>query len=96
MLAQRLVAEIVASARADGAIPYLILFNDRGYEDHLYQALNPALAGNDIPYYSTHRNFLAANLANFLSDGHFKPEINIEMAKEIYQQLTKLVDQNPT
>ena len=95
-LAQRLVAGFAESVRADGAIPYLILFNDRGYDDHLYQALKPILASKNVPYYSTHQDFPATNLANFVSDGHFKPEINSEMAKEIYRQLTKLIDQNPT
>lgn len=91
-LAQRLVSEFADRVRSDGAIPYLILFNDRGYDDHLYQVLKPILTGKDIPYYSTHRRFAATNLANFISDGHFKPVIDIEIAKEVHRQLTILLN----
>ena len=50
-LAQALVARFADSVRADGAIPYVILFNDRGYDDHLHQVLEPVLIQKDIAYY---------------------------------------------
>jgi len=53
-LAQALVSEFAARVRADGAIPYLRLFNDRGYDDHLYQLLKPVQVLDAISYYSTH------------------------------------------
>jgi hypothetical protein len=92
-LAQGVVAEFADSVRSSGAIPYVILFNDRGYDDHLFQALKPVLASKDIPYYSAHQRFPATNLANFIPDGHFKPEIDIEMTKEIHQHLEKIIEQ---
>ena len=92
-LAQALVARFADSVRADDAIPYVILFNDRGYDDHLHQVLEPVLIQKDIAYYSTHLSFPASNLANFIADGHFTREIDAQIANSVYQHLQQVVNQ---
>lgn len=93
-LARGLVSEFADSVRADGAIPYVMLFNDRGYSDHLYQVLKPVLASKDIDYYSTHQKYPASNLDNFIADGHFKPEIDVEITIDVHQHLERIKDSN--
>ena len=92
-LAQRLVSDFVDNVRSDGAIPYLLLFHDRGYNDHLYEALKPVLTSKDIPFYSTHEIFPATNLANFIPDGHFTQAIDVEIAREVQRQLQEIMGQ---
>jgi hypothetical protein len=93
-VAQRLVSDFVDNVRSDGAIPYLLLFNDRGYDDHLYQMLKSVLNNKDIPYYSTHQRFPATNLANFIPDGHFTPVIDVEIARDVQRQLQEIMGQD--
>ncbi len=76
-----LVVEFAQSVRRDGKVPMLLLFNDRGYSDHLYRCLAEPIAANDIPYLSTHTVCSADDPNNFVSDGHFKPEVNIRIAR---------------
>ena len=85
-----LVKDFAMKARYDGAIPYVILFNNLGYSDHLFQVISPVLDEENIPYYSTHEKFSAENQGYFISDGHFKPEIDEQMARSIMDQLSTL------
>jgi hypothetical protein len=91
-VARKLVSDFVDSVRADKANPYLILFNDRLYHDHLYAALEPVLTSKKIPHYSTHHRFPATDLSNFIPDGHFTPEIDRSVAASVYQDLMTVID----
>ena len=86
-VARALIADFVDKVRSDKAIPYVILFNDRFYENHLYQSLESVLNRKKIPYYSTHHSFPATELSNFIADGHFKPEIDIAIATEVHEEI---------
>jgi hypothetical protein len=77
-----MVAEFAATARADGKRPLVILFNDRGFDDHLYKLLQPTLEANQIPYVSTHEIAPATDGTNFISDGHFTPAANQKIAEK--------------
>jgi hypothetical protein len=77
-----MVREFAASARADGKRPLVILFNDRGFDDHLYQLLQPTLTASQIPYISTHDIAPATDGTNFSSDGHFTQAANQKIAEK--------------
>ena len=78
-----IVADFAADANKDGKMPIVLLLNDRGYDDHLFQALSGTLKSAAIPYVSTHNIAPATNLANFLPDGHFVKSANKEIAKAV-------------
>lgn len=84
---QGIVTEFAATAKADGKMPIVLLLNDRGYEDHLFQALKPTLENASIPYLSTHNIAPATDIRNFVSDGHFTKSAN----KSIAEALLKLI-----
>lgn len=81
--ASRIVQAFAEAARADGRLPVVLLFNNRGYSDHLYRALRATLEAHDIPYLSTHEFAPAEDLGNFLPDGHFVAEVDAEMAARL-------------
>jgi len=89
-VAQKIVSEFAYKAREDGVIPFIVLFNNRGYGDHLFSMLNPVLTELKIPYYSTHKDFSATQLSNFLPDGHFKPKVDRLIALDVLGLLEKL------
>ncbi len=89
-VARTLVSKFAAEVREDGAFPYVILFNDRGFGSHLYEMLEPVLFNDKIAHYSTHSRFPAAQLSNFISDGHFTPEVDTEIARAVLRGLTAI------
>jgi hypothetical protein len=74
------IAEFDKTAKADGKLPVVLLFNTKGYSDHLYQALQKTLQKNAIPYISTHAIAPARDLINFVGDGHFTEAANHRIA----------------
>jgi hypothetical protein len=88
--AEALVRNFAEAVRADERLPIVVLFNDRGYEDHLYRALEPVLRDGKIPYVSTHSIAPAKDLRNFVPDGHFTRQAELRIAQEL---LTVLRDQ---
>ena len=89
-VSQRLVSDFAKQVRKDGAIPFVILFNNRDFGDHLYVMLKPTLELNSIPYYSTHRDFPAEDLSNFIPDGHFTPAVDDKIAQSILKAISSL------
>jgi hypothetical protein len=77
--------EFSATAKADGKLPIVLIINDRGYDDHLFQALKPTMENNSIPYVSTHNIAPATDLKNFIGDGHFVPSANKLIAKSVLE-----------
>jgi hypothetical protein len=88
-VAEALLAEFAESARRDGKRPYVLLLNDRGFEDHLHRALGPRLAQRGIPYFSTHELAPPKQARVFLPDGHFLPEIDRALAAAFLEQLRR-------
>jgi hypothetical protein len=84
-----MVADFANTARADGKIPVVILFNDRGFADHLDQLLVPTLTIAQIPYVSTDPIAPASDPNNFVGDGHFTPAAN----RQISEQVTRVIQQ---
>jgi hypothetical protein len=85
-----IVTDFAATAQSDGKLPIVLLINDRGYEDHLYQALKPTLKSAAIPYVSTHNVAPATDIRNFVGDGHFTDSTN----KLIAQSVLKLINEH--
>ena len=80
-----MVTDFALTALKDGKLPIVLLFNDRGYDDHLFRALEPTLKSAAIPYVSTHNISPATNLANFIPDGHFVKSVDREIAKAVFK-----------
>jgi hypothetical protein len=82
-----MVADFAATAKADGKRPIVLVLNDRGYEDHLFQALKPTLESASIPYVSTHNIAPATDIRNFVGDGHFTESANKLIAEAVLKLL---------
>ena len=89
-ISQAIIHRFAEQTRDDGATPIVILFNNRGYHDHLHSILKPVLEKNNIPYYSTHEKYPASQLSNFISDGHFTQAIDESIAKSVYKIIAEL------
>ena len=83
-----MVKEFTQTAKADGKFPIVLVINNRGYDNHLFKAIESTLSKDSIPYISTHEIVPASDMTNFVSDGHFTPEAN----QKIAQQVIKLIE----
>jgi len=88
-VARALLLEFGRTAVADGRLPIVLLFDDRGYPAHLDAALARTLDEAHIAYVSSDPIAPASDLNNFIPNGHFTPEIDAQMARlwleRIYQ-----------
>ncbi len=80
-----MVTDFALTAVKEHKLPIVLLFNDRGYDDHLFQALEPTLKSAAIPYVSTHNIAPASNLANFIPDGHFVKSVDQQIAQAVFK-----------
>lgn len=80
---QFMIQDFATQVRQQGRLPLLLLFNNQGYSDHLYQALAPIIQAIDIPTMSTHTLASATDPRNFVEDGHFTPKANKLFATEV-------------
>lgn len=87
-----IVKEFAVTAKQDGKLPIVLLFNDRGYEDHLYQLLRQTLEENSIPFVSTHNIVPATDIGNFLGDGHFTKNANKLIAAEVLKLINQRLE----
>ena len=86
-----LIGEFNKTAKADGKLPVVLLFNTKGYNDHLYQALRQTLGQNAIPYVSTHAIAPASDLSNFVGDGHFTEVANHKIARALLKLINEKI-----
>ena len=87
-----MVTEFATTAKRDGKLPIVLLINNLGYEDHLFQVLKPTLENSSIPFVSTHNIAPATDKKNFIADGHFTKSVDKLIAKD----LLKLLDEHFT
>lgn len=87
-----ILREFAASVRGDGRLPVLLLIHDRGYADHLYRAFRPAIEATGVDFVSTHEIAPAANLANFVRDGHFTKENDRAIGRALGQRILDRLD----
>jgi hypothetical protein len=88
-----MVTEFAKSARQAGKLPIVLLFNDRGFSDHLFQALRPVLAAESIPYVSTHDLASPVDTRNFVGDGHFIDSANKKFAQAALEIINQQIPQ---
>ncbi|HEY9626393.1 MAG TPA: hypothetical protein V6C84_03755 [Coleofasciculaceae cyanobacterium] len=92
---EKMVQEFATTARQDGKLPIVLLFNDRGYDDHLYRLLQPTLKQNQIPFVSTHEIAPATDGTNFVGDGHFTEAIDRQIAQKVLGLINEKRDRTP-
>ncbi len=90
-VARALLVEFGREVRADGRIPFVVLFEDRGYAGSLVDALGTTLAANAIPYVSSGTAAPASDLGNFVADGHFTAAANGRIAEAFVAELRTAV-----
>jgi hypothetical protein len=93
-VANALVADFVTDVKARGQIPYVLLIQDKGYKDHLALAFEAKLKQLDAPYLSTHLIAPSTNARNFVSDGHFTPEVTMEIARAFHTDVLNKLHKN--
>lgn len=79
-LALALATRFAQQVRADGALPVLLLIDDRGYGDDLGQVMAPLTSDPDLLIFSTHAIADPADPGNFVADGHFTEVVNDRIA----------------
>ena len=74
---RRMVRAFAQTARADGQVPIVVLVQTGDARDaDIYAITAPVLEADDIPYFATAEHFDPTNRRGFVSDGHYKPEID--------------------
>lgn len=82
-LAREIVKRFAQVCRREGIIPVIYIVNNFGYSDHLYRALEPTLAGNDIPYVSSHDLVSPSDPRGYLPDTHFSRANDDRLAQAV-------------
>ncbi len=82
-VARAIIRSFAETVRADGRLPIVILFHEKGFDDHLYALVSPTLREHDIPFLSTHELAPASDHDSFLPDGHFTAEVDKRIAREV-------------
>jgi hypothetical protein len=91
-LIRAMVTDFATTAKQAGQLPIVLIFNDQGFSDHLFQALKPTLEGAKVPYVSTHSLVASEDLRNFVGDGHFTDSANQKFAQAVLSIINKSVD----
>lgn len=88
-----ILLQFASTARAQGKLPIVVLFQDRGGgTDSLYRLLGRALANGGVPVVSSHVTAPVTDPKNFIPDGHFTPAVDrliAEQALEIIRRYPK-------
>ena len=90
-MARAILKAFVARAREEGRPVVVMLFNDRDFSNHLDEALTPLLHESEVEFVSSHEFAPAGNLANFVPDGHFRPDIERELGRRLATAIRKVV-----
>ena len=91
---QLMVTTFATTAKADEKLPIVLLLNDQGYDNHLFQALKPTLEADSIPFVSTHNIASATDIRNFISDGHFTKAADKLIAEEVLNLINLHLDRS--
>ncbi len=78
-----IIKDFARQVRSNGQLPILMLFNNRGYSDHLYQTLAETIAETNIPTMSSHTIAPTNDPNNFLPDGHFSHDVDKQLARAV-------------
>ena len=78
-----MLEEFVAQAKAAEQTPVILLINNQGYSDSLYQVLASHVNSLDAQVFSTHEVVSPDDPGNFLADSHYIPEANRKLAEAL-------------
>jgi hypothetical protein len=83
-----MVKEFARQVREEGKLPILMLFNNRGYNDHLYQALASTIAEANIPTMNSHAIAPSDDPKNIAPDNyHYSKAVNQRFAQAIMEMI---------
>jgi hypothetical protein len=91
-LARALAARFVAQVRAAGAVPVLLLIDDRGYGNHLDRLMAPLSADPQVLSFSTYDLANPDDPGNFVADGHFTAAIDDRLAAALRARIDERLD----
>ena len=86
-VARAIVHEFAQRSRADGMVPVIFIVNNFGYSDYLFRALEPTLNADKIPFVSSHQVVSPNDPRGYLSDSHFTPAVNVELARALVKAI---------
>ena len=86
-----IVEDFVEEARRDNSLPVLYVVNNLFSGKRLFDLLEETLNDHDIAYLSSHSVCDPDDPRNYLPDSHFKPAINLKIAREMMQLLKQSV-----
>jgi hypothetical protein len=96
-VAEAILAEFARTAWEDGRLPYVVLFNDFGYSNHLFTALAPRLTRHGIPFLSSHVDVPPDDRGSFGADEHIRPDLDLVLAARWAADLRRrLAEEAPT
>jgi hypothetical protein len=86
-VSKAILGDIASIAGERGQLVYLLLIDDKGFENHLVNALGTFLDARRIPYFSTDVLAPATDARTFVADGHFRSDVNATLAKALRDDL---------
>jgi hypothetical protein len=87
-----ILLQFASTARAQGKLPIVVLFQDRGSgTDSLYRLLGTALVDGGVPVVSSHGIAPVSDPKNFIPDGHFTPAVDRLIAEQALQVIRRYV-----
>ena len=84
-----MVRDFAETAEEDGRIPVVVLFHDQGQSDHLFRALESTLREHGIRYVSSHATHPPTDASNYVEDGHFTHEANLDFARQLLDRVAR-------
>ena len=84
-LANAIVEQFAADARAAGLLPVLYVVDNAGYSDTLYRALQPSIAKSAILVLDSNMVASANEPRNYLPDSHFTPDVDDRLARRLIE-----------
>jgi hypothetical protein len=86
-ISSAIITDFVQDVKSRGQIPYVLLIQDQGFKDHLALAFAAQFKQLGVPYLSTHLIASSQDVRNFVSDGHFTPEVTKKVAEVLRADL---------
>jgi hypothetical protein len=87
---KKIIINFNDDVRAHNRIPIVLLINNQGFDDHLYQVTQKTLSEHHIPFLSTHNICPATEPRNFIKDGHFTAACDIKIARKLLALMNSL------
>jgi hypothetical protein len=86
----QMIQEFVQTAQSDGQVPVVMLVQDKDAGGvNLLKTVQPALLETGVSYFATAEHFDPRDPSGFLSDGHYRPEIDRLFAAAFLKLLQK-------